>query len=231
MTSQHIQTLRQKILQQYDLESLSLELMGEKFQLRVVRDMDSLLEKLIAKGEDHEDVQDERIPYWADLWHAAIGLAEYVLASADIGPGVEVLELGCGLGLSGIAAGKKGARVLLTDYLSEALELAELLWWENLGTPAHCQRLDWRQIDPALQPDFVLAADVAYEERNFGPLLEAFSHFTQQGAIVLLSEPGRRFTQPFLQQLKDQFSVQTSTRTITYRDLTHKVSIYEVRKR
>jgi predicted nicotinamide N-methyase len=221
--------LRQKITARYQLDRISLRLGEHDFHLRVVRDMDHLLDQLIAKGDDHIDVQDERIPYWADLWHSAIGLADYILKDPSIGPGKQVLELGCGLGLPGMAAGKKGAEVILTDYLSEALELAELLWLENLSTPADCRRLDWREIEPELKPDFVLAADVVYEERNYEPVLSAFRHFVDQGAVVLFSEPGRQFSKPFIERLlAEPFRIEQESQPIGYRELTHQVTVYRL---
>src|SRR5580698_6627041 len=46
---------------------------------------------------------DEYLPYWADLWPAARMLAKAVLAE-PLPLGLTALEVGCGLGLPGIAA-------------------------------------------------------------------------------------------------------------------------------
>src|SRR5262245_54921932 len=64
---------------------------------------------------DHPSVQaafaaDEYMPYWADLWPAARMLAKAVLRE-DWRPGLEALEIGCGLGLPGLAALARGLRV------------------------------------------------------------------------------------------------------------------------
>ncbi|MFT7512131.1 MAG: hypothetical protein ACI9QL_001338 [Candidatus Omnitrophota bacterium] len=42
-----------------------------------ITDLDRLLEEMIAKGDDHPDVRDERMPYWAELWPDAIALASW----------------------------------------------------------------------------------------------------------------------------------------------------------
>ena len=52
---------------------------------------------------------DERIPYWADVWESAIVLAEE-LAEMD-GSGLSLLELGCGLGLPSLVAARVGFAV------------------------------------------------------------------------------------------------------------------------
>jgi predicted nicotinamide N-methyase len=59
--------------------------------------------------------RDEYMPYWADLWPAARMLAKVILRETWPA-GLEALELGCGLGLPGIAALAKGLRVKGTLY-------------------------------------------------------------------------------------------------------------------
>lgn len=213
----------------YTFEKVSLDVSGETFVLYLIADVDALLEELLAKGDAHEDVLDERIPYWADLWHSAIGMAEYIHEDARFGPQSKVLELGCGLGLSGIMAGKKGADVILSDYLPEAIQMAELTWMENVGTQADCRNIDWRSIDPKIEVEWVLAADVAYEERNFEPLRMAFRTLLKPGVKALLSEPGRAIAKPFLASLeKEGFSVLRSSRKIRWKGTENTIGIYEL---
>jgi len=67
-------------------------------------------EKLLDTISTTEFAVDERLPYWAELWTSAIVLAERVLNDQTM-RGTKVLELGCGLGLVGLAAAKAGADV------------------------------------------------------------------------------------------------------------------------
>ncbi len=213
----------------YTFDKVSLEVAGETFVLYLVGDVDALLEELLAKGEAHEDVLDERIPYWAELWHSAIAMAELILEDDRFQLGTKVLELGCGLGLSGIAAGRKGCEVTLSDYLPEAVNMAELGWLENLHKPAQTALIDWRDIDPNLEVDWVLAADVAYEERNFEPLRMAFRTLLKSGVKGLLTEPGRAIAKPFLASLEAEgFSVLRSSRKVKWNGTENTIGIYEL---
>src|SRR5437879_4526309 len=67
--------------------------------------------------------QDEYMPYWADLWPAARMLAKAILRE-PWQPGLEALEIGCGLGLPGIAALARGLHVTFSDYDLTALRFA-----------------------------------------------------------------------------------------------------------
>ncbi len=151
----------------FETSQTRLELDGHSIELTVLTNLDALFDQLIAKGPDHEDVRDERIPYWAELWPAAIALSRYLLETYPSLEGKNVLELGCGLGLPGIVAGLLGAEVTLTDYLPEPLDFARRNWEQNLSRPARFELLDWRNPQPALAADLVLASDIAYEKRAF----------------------------------------------------------------
>src|SRR5437879_4103786 len=66
---------------------------------------------------------DEYMPYWADLWPAARMLAKFLLRQ-KWPAGLRALEVGCGLGLPGIAALKAGLHVTFSDCDATALRFA-----------------------------------------------------------------------------------------------------------
>lgn len=92
----------------------------------------------------------------------------------------EILELGSGLGLGGLVAGKSAARCVLSDNDHELVERLRKHVLENqdsLGENVSVQHLDWRDSDPS-KPlseedrfDFCLGLDVAYYYHLFGPLV------------------------------------------------------------
>src|SRR5512137_971911 len=55
-------------------------------------------------------------PYWAHLWSGAVVLAAAIPAGVR-----SVVELGCGLGLPGLVAARRGARVTFVDRAAVAL--------------------------------------------------------------------------------------------------------------
>ena len=137
---------------------------------------------------------EEFLPYWAELWPSGVALAEHV-AARDV-RGLRVLELGAGLGLPSLAAALRGADVLATDWAEDAVALLRANAERNrIGLRAELVRWD----EPARFGtgwDFVLAADVLYEQRN----AEQLSHLLPQldAREILLAEPGRPFAKDFL---------------------------------
>ncbi len=175
----------------------------ESFKLWTAKNPDRLLEALAEKSPDHPDVVDERLPYWAELWPSARVLAEAIL-TAEVLPAGPWLELGCGPGLPGLAAGRRNRPGIWSDYMPEALSLAG---WnaETAGiTPPVTRLLDWRSPPDDLHVPWILAADVAYEERNFLPLLECFDHLLLPEGEIWLGEPGRPVAKTFFEMLSTE---------------------------
>jgi predicted nicotinamide N-methyase len=172
-------------------------------ELTTIENFDALFDALIAKGDDHPDVLDERIPYWADLWASAIGLSTYLADNPPLVAGKSVLEIGCGLGLPSIVAGKLGAETVhLTDYLPEAVDFAKLNWQQNLLMEnVAFSTLDWRKPTPQYAADILLAADVAYEKRAFEPLLDAFKVLVKPNGLIIIAEPSRPVSTAFFANL------------------------------
>ena len=74
-------TLYEKITSQMAIQEEVIRIGAESFRLVSVKNVDELLENMIQLDEDHVDVQDERIPYWAELWPSAIALGGLFHAS------------------------------------------------------------------------------------------------------------------------------------------------------
>jgi len=129
-----------------------------------------------------------RVPYWAELWESALGVAQVM--SKSVCGGASVLDLGCGMGLAGAAAAAAGARVLMADLEPFALLLARLNSW-TWREMVRARRVNWQTDRLGERFDLILGADILYEQSQW-EFLNSFwlAHLAQDGT-VLLGEPGR----------------------------------------
>lgn len=164
--------------------------------------LDPLLETLSQQDDDHPDITDERLPYWAKVWPSALLMAEEILQAVTL-PAGPWLELGCGPGIAGIAAGMRGISGTCTDYMADAMDLAGLNTRSNDLQNIACALLDWRE-PIATEVPWLLASDVAYETRNFPPLLDCFERLLLPGGEIWFAEAGRRIAQPFFSLLNEE---------------------------
>jgi predicted nicotinamide N-methyase len=133
---------------------------------------------------------DEYLPYWADLWPASRMLARIILRE-PWAPGLEALEIGCGLGLPGIAALAMGLRVTFTDYDATALRFAADNARLNGFDQFRTLQVDWRNPPADLRAPVVLASDLIYELRNVEPLVGMIRHVLAPGGVCLLTDQDR----------------------------------------
>jgi predicted nicotinamide N-methyase len=161
------------------LSSESLSIAGVRLELLRPESPEALLDE-----EAFE--RDEFLPYWAELWPAAIALAE---ALPDV-RGLRVVELGCGLGATSLVAAAKGADVTATDWAEDAIELLRRNAERN-GLALRAEVRDWRE-PWAERFDLALAADVLYEQRNVEPVLERLAELAPAAYVGLANRPYER---------------------------------------
>jgi predicted nicotinamide N-methyase len=126
---------------------------------------------------------DEFLPYWAELWPAAIALAAALPEVA----GLRIVELGCGLGVPSLVAAARGAEVTATDWATDAVELLRENAARN-GLELRVEVRDWREPwDERF--DLAVAADVLYEQRNVEPLLERLRELAPKALVGLAGRP------------------------------------------
>ena len=163
------------------------------FQVIQPREPDELLEELARR----EDVASEPDPYWARLWPCAITMAKAVL-QADWPAAGEVLEIGCGIGLVGLAALARGLTVTFSDHVPLAVSLA-VENAERNGFSARGLLLDW---DCPLPQRYgvILGSDVIYDRRCHDRLLTLLEQMLTPGGICWLGDPGRTDAQRFVER-------------------------------
>jgi len=155
------------------------------------------------------------LPYWVEIWPAAVALGR-TLIRRDLA-GVDAIELGAGVGLVGLAAARAGARVLVTDHQETALHVAQRNATLN-GLRIETAQLDWRD-PPSLPPfDLVLGADVLYERECIAPLARLVARLVAPGGEAIIADPGRSYVNLFVEALGAGNLEVTRTHTHFYWD-------------
>ncbi len=176
----------------------------------------------------------DKIPFWIEVWPSAIVLAEFILESDEF-KNKKVLELGCGLGLTSVALGFKGAFVTATDYEMTALQYARRNYIKNIGNEEKAKfiYLDWRHPLLFEKFDFVIGADIIYERNLFADIVKVLEMAMDEGSVCYLADPNRRIAFEFFEILKGKsFGFENILkREIEYRGLNTIVSIYRIKKK
>lgn len=166
---------------------------GRDWKLKRASDFDSLWDEMVADGRADAD---EHIPYWTELWPSSIALCSWLSERRDEIAGRSCLDLGCGLGLTALAAASLGAHVTAVDYEFDALHYARVNAAANGISPEPVWlAMDWRH--PALREgsmDRIWGGDIMYETRFVAPVLSLFSHCLAPGGKAWVAEPAGKCT-------------------------------------
>ena len=165
---------------------------GRSWLIDAVKDQDYLLE-----AADQFDA----FPYGLLLWDAAVVLADTL---ADMGSldGRRVLELGAGVGLTGLAARHLKGSVVQSDHAPEALELARRNALLN-GIGGITQLLaDWTQWDVQGPFDLIVGSDILYDGSAHAPIAHVLAANLTYGGVALLTDPGRTATPLFVRDMR-----------------------------
>ena len=181
---------------------------------------------------EEDFVMDERLPYWADVWPSSIILAEKLIDLT--GTGRTALELGCGVGLSTLAATSAGFDVLSTDYYVDALDVTRANVFRNLGTTARTRMVDWRHFPEDLGTfDLVFASDVLYEKEYAELLPVLLLRLLTPGGIALIADPGRVAAPVFVEACATHGLEirEKETRPFEAGEIRQKIDIYQIARR
>ena len=181
------------------LGTAEVTLGGERIALEKPRNPDDLI-------SEADFARDERLPYWADLWPAAVVLADHLLTErrlmGEVSHHPRALELGCGIGLVTIAAMRAGYDVVATDYYEDALLFAARNAWRANGREPAVRMVDWRAVPDDLGTyDLILAADVLYERPHATLISALLARALSPDGRALISDQGRVALREFLDAL------------------------------
>jgi predicted nicotinamide N-methyase len=173
----------------YPARRIAVDLGGTCTQLYVV----DRLEDFVDGDTLLRDADAPEPPYWAHLWPGARCLARLVATQVECG-GRRVVEIGCGLGLAGLAAAMRGAHVTMIDTAHAALRFVHASAAMNNRRVATVQT-DIRCAGIRGLFDYFLAADVTYDPQLQDALADFLAaHLTPEGH-AWLTESVRTFDQ------------------------------------
>lgn len=147
---------------------------------------------------------DERLPYWVEIWPASLLLGRWLGENQTRIAGKACLDIGCGLGITAIIAASYGAKVVGVDYEPDALRFARSNAELNHVPPPLFTVMDWRE--PGLAPGafpFIWGGDILYEKRFFEPVETVMRTMLAPGGEVIVADPERTVSRPVWSKLRD----------------------------
>ncbi len=142
-----------------------------------------------------DEATHETDPYWAELWPAASTMARSILQQPW--PADTAIELGCGVGLVGLAALCAGLDVTFTDHVALAVATAVENARRNGFVNARGDLLDWWS-PHGVRASWLFGSDLLYDRLLHAPLLATIDRLLAETGECWLGDPGRSTVEDFL---------------------------------
>jgi len=143
------------------------------------------------------------------IWPAAAVLCQFAMKEREMFRGKAVLEVGAGVGISGLLASHFAESVVLSDANEVILDLLRRNIAQNARENCSCWKLDWAVTDDLLEIsskfsngfDIIIGSDVVYWRESILPLFttihKLLSH-REQSRVIICYQSRAKNTDDFL---------------------------------
>lgn len=169
-------------------------------------------------------------PLWAKIWEASGLLATY-LSSLPADPLKSMLEIGCGLGLVGIAAARAGHRVTMSEINADALNFARANALANGCPDVAVERLDWNAPQLEGRFDTIVGSETVYRSEDIDGLESLFDRYLNPGGTIILAEGVRRTGVDFWERMRHRYEVQARRQTLKSDQVEHHMILFRMRRK
>jgi predicted nicotinamide N-methyase len=215
----------------YTYEKINLPIEDLSIQLFQITNVDEVFDALLKADKNSVEVKDERIPYWTELWPAAIALSHYLVGIKEDLHEKNIVELAAGLGLPSIVAGYYSGKITISDYIEDSLIFAKKNYSLNHKVEANYKPIDWRQFMPFDSTEIILASDIAYENRYQKALTDKIHTWLEAGIEFIFTEPGRPTAKNFIEKIKKQKNLHAfKVIQVNWRGVIWKVNLLHFKK-
>ncbi len=214
----------QDIREKYELETVPIGIGGKRMEFYRVANLEPFIEKLFSGGKGRFS----EFPHWVKIWEASLVLADYLL-DTGLKEQSSVLEIGAGMGITGMFLAAFGHRVTITDNNPDCLELLELNARHNGLSNAVIKKLDWQAPDLTGGFDIICGTEVVYQESQAPDLVSLFRRFLNPGGTVYLAHDHQRMKiEEFISSLPADTAVEKIARTFKGKDTAKRIIIHAV---
>ena len=188
----------------YDTERIPVTLSGRTIELLKPASIDRFV--------DPDDVM-KNFPLWSRFWEASWILANHLFNLAP-DPQKTMLEIGCGLGVVGIAAAMAGHNITMTELNSDALNFARANAVTNGCAEIDIERLDWNKPHLEGRFDTIVGSETIYRNEDIEGLKALFERYLAPDGTVILAESVRRTGVIFWERMQKDYAIQAKRQVV-----------------
>ncbi len=206
----------------YELELVPIAIGGKRLEIYRVENLDCIVNALAQEPGDST----KKFPFWVKVWEASLMLSSHLL-KMDLDKKIKILEIGAGMGITGLFLGALGYEVTITDYDEDALELIKMNVKRNGLSNVSVRRLDWDNPDLKESFNIICGSELIYNEASIHPIIRLFkTYLRSEGTIFMAHDIKRKYFMQLIGMVQDKFEIETIQKRLRSKDETHGIVIH-----
>jgi predicted nicotinamide N-methyase len=176
----------------------------DSLELLQIADMPAYLDKLVSKARPDEQVQ---LPLWAKVWPAATILTMFA-SRFPFAPDARILEVGGGVGLTGLALAAKGHNVVISDIEPGAMLFTQINILQNgLEENATVRQVDVTGAALGERFEYIIGCELFYKKDLLQALVDFLEAHLQPQGEALFASDARREGRAFFEMARERFQL------------------------
>lgn len=226
MRKSDLTELLEDIEKDYKTEIVPISISGRSLRCLRIADLDEIFLDRLGTG----DLNGAELPYWGKIWEASILLAAYMDAQPVV-PGRQILEIGTGLGVSGLFAAARGHDVTLSDYKEEILRFVRANVMLNNLNNVSIIEVDWTKPGSGQLYDWIIGSEIVYHRPTYDNLVQFLEQSLKPDGTIFLAKSSSLPAETFFSKLTQHFKYKRLDKTIRSEDQEFAVSLYAIKRK
>jgi EEF1A lysine methyltransferase 3 len=216
----------QDIDKDYKTEIVPITVSGLSLRCLRIADLDEIILDQLGTG----DLNGAELPYWGKIWEASILLAAYLIAQPVV-PGRQILEIGTGLGVSGLFAAACGHDVTLSDHKKEIIRFIRANILLNKLDNVPVINLDWTKPTSNQLYDWIVGSEVVYHRPTYDSLVQFFQQALKPHGTIFLAKSTSLPANAFFSKLTQYFKFKKLDKVMRSGDQQFAISLYAIKRK
>lgn len=226
MTNSELDKILQDIEMDYKTEIVPITVSGLSLRCLKIADLD----EIILERLETTDLNGAELPYWGKIWEASILLAAYLIAQPVV-PGRQILEIGTGLGVSGLFAASCGHDITLSDHKEEIIRFIRANTLLNNLDNVPVISVDWTQPVPNQLYDWIVGSEVVYHRSSYDSLVQFLRQSLKPNGTIFLAKSTSLPANVFFSKLTQYFKFKQLDKVMRSGDQEFAISLYAIKRK
>ncbi len=226
MSKSDLEELLQDIEKDYKTEIVPITVSGRSLRCLRLADLDEIILDQLDRG----DLNGVELPFWGKIWEASILLAAYLVAQ-PVMPERKILEIGTGLGVSGLFAAACGHDVTLSDHKKEIIRFIRANTLLNKLDKVPVINVDWTQPTSDQLYDWIVGSEVVYHRSTYDSLVQFLNQSLKPNGTIFLAKSTSLPANVFFSKLTQYFKFKKLDKVMRSGDQEFAISLYAIKRK